>query len=119
MDEQKVRGLMGLSVRAGMAVFGEDGVQKSVRKKEAACVLLDRAISEKSLDRYRSVCTHAGVPMYILPEELLWRATGRPGMAMAVRTGGLANQLIGLLSDGNGEKNDDIGGAGNTWLTSN
>ena len=118
MDEQKIRGLMGLSVRARMAVFGEDGVLKSVRQKEVACVLIDRAISPKSLDRYRSTCMHAGVPMFILPEDCLGQATGRPGMAMAVRTGGLADQLIGLLSNGNREKRDDIGGAGN-WLTSN
>ncbi len=119
MDEQAVRSYMGLSVRARMAVFGEDGVLKSVRKKEAGLVLVDRAASANTLDRYRSTCSYAGVPMILVPEDMILKATGRPGMAMAVLRSGFVNKLIGLLSDENGEKRDDIGGAGNIWQTSN
>ena len=111
MDEQRVRGYMGLSVRAGMAVFGEDGCMKSVRRGKCAALLLDAGASENTLSRYRKTCEHAGVPYFILPEGLLWRATGRPGMAMALKPGGLAEQLIGLLSGQDREKQDKVGGA--------
>ena len=104
MDENRVRGYMGLSVRAGLAVFGEEGCLKSVRNATCALLLVDAAASENTLDRYRSAC-------FILPENLLWQATGRPGMAMAVKPGGLADQLIGLLSSQDGEKKDKVGGA--------
>ena len=111
MDENRVRGYMGLSVRAGMAVFGEEGCLKSVRNQTCALLLVDAAASENTLSRYRSACKNTGIPYFILPEDLLWQATGRPGKAMAVKPGGLADQLIGLLSSQDGEKKDKVGGA--------
>ena len=111
MDENRVRGYMGLSVRAGLAVFGEEGCLKSVRNATCALLLVDAAASENTLDRYRSACQRTGIPCFILSENLLWQATGRPGMAMAVKPGGLADQLIGLLSSQDGEKKDKVGGA--------
>ena len=41
MDEQKVRGLMGLTVRAHQATFGEDGCLKALRKGQCALLLAD------------------------------------------------------------------------------
>ena len=117
MDERRARGYMGLSVRAGKAVFGEEGCLKSVRGRTCACLLVDISASANTLDRYRSACAHAGIPLFLLPEDLIFQATGRPGKAMALRPGGLADQLIGLLSQA--EKEDQIGGASDTWRTSN
>ncbi len=119
MDERKVQGYLSLSMRAGMAVFGEDSCLKSVRSAKCACLLLDQTASSNTIDRYRSACRHAGVPMYILPEDMIFRATGKPGVSMAIMPGGLANQVIGLLSDGDKDKHDIIGGASSTWRTSN
>ena len=111
MDENRARGYMGLSVRAGMAVFGEEGCLKSIRNRTCALLLVDAAASENTLGRYKSTCENAGIPYFILPENLLWQATGRPGMAMAVKPGGLADQLMGLLSSHDGEKHEQFGGA--------
>ncbi|MBQ9696494.1 MAG: ribosomal L7Ae/L30e/S12e/Gadd45 family protein [Oscillospiraceae bacterium] len=118
MDEQKVRSYMGLSVRAGQAVFGEDACLKNVRNKQCVCLLLDGGASPNTVDRYESACTRAGVPLFTLPPGLLGAATGKPGMAMAMKPGGLANQLMGLLtpleaeeSAGESEKQENIGGA--------
>ena len=71
MDENRVRGYMGLSVRAGLAVFGEEGCLKSVRNATCALLLVDAAASENTLDRYRSACQRTGIPCFILPENLL------------------------------------------------
>lgn len=97
MNEQKLRGLMGLTVRARQAVFGEDGCLKSIRGGNCGVLLLDSGASPATQKKYRDACVHAGVTLGILPEGMLLEATSRPGMAMAVIKGGLAQQITGLL----------------------
>ena len=41
MNETKLKGLMGLCVRAGQAVFGEDSCMKAVREGKTALLLTD------------------------------------------------------------------------------
>ncbi len=94
MNTQRLRGLMGLCVRARQAVFGEDGCMKSLRSGECGLLLLDGGISPAAEEKYRSVCRHQGVVLIRLPENLLEEATGRPGRAMAVRKGSFAEQMI-------------------------
>ena len=83
--ETKLRGLMGLCVRARQATFGEDGCLKSIRGGGCAVLLLDSGASKATQDKYRGVCDNAGVQMALLPRGLLQDATGRPG--------GLAEQI--------------------------
>ena len=96
--ENLLMGLMGLCVRARQAVFGEDGCLKTIRNGSCGVLLLDSGASTATQDKYRGVCANANTPMVELPQGLLHEATGKPGMAMAVLTGGLANQIRQLLS---------------------
>lgn len=98
MDENKLRGLMGLCVRARQAVFGEDGCMKAIRAGHCCVVLVDNGASDATKSKYRGVCSAAGVRMEIIPENLLAEATGRPGVAMAVTAGGLGEQLSRIFS---------------------
>lgn len=98
--ENKLRGLMGLCVRARQATFGEDGCLKQVRSGQCGVLLLDGGASQATHDKYRGACEHAGVALWELPEGLLHEATGRPGMAMAVARGGMAQQIANLLAAG-------------------
>ena len=107
----RMRGLMGLCVRAGQAVFGEDGCLKSVRGGQCGALLLDEGASAATREKYRGACQRADVAVIELPEGLLWEATGRPGVAMAVQKGGLADQLIGLMHIGTNESANHGGGA--------
>lgn len=97
VDMSKLRGWMGLCVRAHQAVFGEDGCLRCVRGGECGVLLLDAGASSATRARYTSVCERNGVPLGVLPEGLLHSATGKPGVAMAIRTGGLAEQIVRLL----------------------
>lgn len=94
----KLRGLMGLCVRARQATFGEDGCLKQIRTAQCGVLLLDSGASAATQDKYRGACEHAGVRLIRLPEGLLHEATGKPGVAMAVARGGLANQITNLLT---------------------
>ncbi len=95
---QKLRGLMGLCVRARQATFGEDGCLKKIRGGECDLLLLDSGASKATQDKYCGACQHAGVLLALLPQGLLQEATGRPGMAMAVAKGGLASQIRQVIS---------------------
>lgn len=97
MDENKLRGLMGLCVRARQAVFGEDGCMKTIRAGNCGVLLLDSGASRATREKYHSVCRNAGVVLIETPEGLLHEATGRPGVAMAVNKGGLAEQIKRVL----------------------
>ncbi|MCQ2458097.1 MAG: hypothetical protein MJ142_05105 [Clostridia bacterium] len=93
MDKQKISGLMGLCVRARQAIFGEDGCMKSLRSGQCGLLLMDEAISDRVREKYLGICERCGVPYAILPEGMIFDATGRPGMAIAVLKGPLAERL--------------------------
>ena len=96
-QENKLRGLMGLCLRARQAVFGEDGCMKTIRGGNCGVLLLDSGASQATKEKYRGACNHAGVPLELLPEGLLHDATGKPGMAMAILKGGFANQVQQMM----------------------
>ena len=97
MDERKMKGLMGLCVRAGQAVFGEDGCRRALTEGKCGLLLADGEISERSRKGYEALCLRAGVRMVVLPAGLLETATGKPGVAMAVRPGTFSEQMINCL----------------------
>ena len=108
---QRMRGLMGLCVRARQAVFGEDGCLKSIRAGQCGVLLMDAGASRATKEKYRAACTRTGTPLIELPADLIDEATGRSGVAMAVNQGGLADQLIGLMKSMTNESANHGGGA--------
>ena len=100
-QENKLRGLMGLCLRARQAVFGEDGCMKTIRGGNCGVLLLDSGASKATRDKYRGVCENASTPLLELPEGLLHEATGKPGVAMAILKGGFANQALQLMKPTN------------------
>ena len=96
-QENKLRGLMGLCVRARQAVFGEDGCMKTIRGGNCGVLLLDSGASKATQEKYRGVCENAKTPLELLPEGLLHEATGKPGVAMAILKGGFANQVQQMM----------------------
>ena len=101
IQENKLRGLMGLCVRARQAVFGEDGCMKTIRGGNCGVLLLDSGASHATRDKYRGVCANANTPMVELPEGLLHEATGKPGVAMEILKGGFANQVQQMMKPTN------------------
>ena len=84
---------------------------KHIRGGQCGALLLDGGASAATREKYRGACQRAGTPLIELPEGLLLEATGRPGVAMAVLKGGLAEQLIGLIDIGTNESANHGGGA--------
>ena len=88
---------MGLCVRAGQAVFGEENCRQAIRNGQAALLLMDGDISENTGARFTAQAEQAGIAAARLRPGLLSESIGRPGMVMAVRPGGLADQMISCL----------------------
>ena len=63
IQENKLRGLMGLCVRARQAVFGEDGWMKTLRGGNCGVLLLDSGASKATQDKYRRARANAKTPM--------------------------------------------------------
>ena len=97
MNECRMKGLMGLCVRAGQAVCGEDSCRKLIASGKCGILLADGGISERSRKRYEDICGLTGTRIALLPAGLLEEATGNPGAAMAVKQGSFSEQMISCL----------------------
>ena len=97
MNESRLKGLLGICVRSGQAVFGEDGCRRAVSRNECGLLLVDGEASENTRTRYEKLCRVHEIPMALLPAGMLENATGKTCMAMAVRKGPLLDQVTGCL----------------------
>ena len=97
MDEKRLKGLLGLCIKSGNAVFGEDGCRRAISRDECGILLLDGSASDNTRKRYASQCRGKEVPLFILPEGLMHATTGRECMAMGIRKGSLLEQVTGCL----------------------
>lgn len=97
MNEQKLKGMLGLAVRAGQASFGEDTCRRLLSAGKGAVLLLDEEASGNTRKRYRELCERTGTPMAILPAGMIGNATGKDHMAMALKEGAFAEQVKGCL----------------------
>ena len=95
----RLKGLLGLAVRAEQAGFGTEGCLNSIRRAQCAMVLLDGGASSGTKDKIHSACELHGIRCCELPEGMLGQATGKPGVVMTVKEGGLAQQIRNRLPD--------------------
>ena len=94
MDKTRLKGLIGLSRRAGQLSLGTDTVLKQLKSRACGVVLVDAAAAPNTLKRVRLAAEAAGTPVRELPESLLDAATGQSGrMVACVRRGTLSDQL--------------------------
>ena len=97
MNEQKLKGILGLSLRAGQAVLGEDVCSRLICSGRCAALFLDGEASGNTRRRYREMCERNSAEFVILPPGFIGAATGRDNMAIALREGAFAEQLKGCL----------------------
>ena len=93
----KLEGLLGICVRAGQAVFGEDNCMKTLRAGQCVALLMDEGISENVRKKYEGICERSDTVCRTVPEGLIEQATGKTGMAVGIRKGSLGTQILDLL----------------------
>ena len=94
MTDNKAHGLLGLCVRAGQAVFGEDGCLGAIRTGKCGLLILDGGASDNAKKRYTDACRYYRVPLALTQAGLVESATGKKGrIAAAIAKAGFADKL--------------------------
>ena len=98
--ENQVINFLGLCMRAGRIISGQEACVDLARKEEAALVLIDAAASENTRKRITDACHSHNVPLYEISEGELGRAIGKNGrMMVALKMDGMAQKLLTLLQN--------------------
>ena len=95
----RLRGVLGLSQRAGRLVTGMDTTLSAVRTGKAALVLLDESAAENTVKKVTDACIYYHAPLLKLPQGLLSAACGRDGRMLGALTDqGFAEKVKGLMA---------------------
>lgn len=96
----RLRGLLGLSQRAGRLVTGMDTTLSAIRSGKSCLVLVDESAAENTMKKLTDACIYYHAPLMKLPQGLLEDATGRSGRMMGALTDtGFADKAKGLIAD--------------------
>lgn len=74
--EEKLRGAIGLSMKAGKCQSGDFQVERALKRGGIVLVLLDAACSEATRERYTALCGKRGIPLLTVREAGDW--IGKP-----------------------------------------
>lgn len=98
--KERLRGLLGLSQRAGRLLTGMDNTLNAIRTGKACLVLADESAAENTMKKLTDACIYYHAPLMKLPQGLLEAATGREGRMMGALTDkGFADKVKGLMAD--------------------
>ena len=99
IDEQKIRGLIGLCMRAGKIKTGTDIVEQTVKRGGAHLALVDAGMAPRGRKAIADACAYVNCPIAVVPEDMLGDAIGKPGrMAACITDAGFAEKLKTYLS---------------------
>lgn len=95
----KVLQLLGLAMRAGKVVSGEEMVIEQIRTGKAKLVFISTDIAKNSEKRIKDKCASYGIPLYEYKTRYdLGRAIGKgERVAIAVIDSGFARSFVKLL----------------------
>ena len=94
---EKLKGYLGLAVRAGQAALGSSLALRDIRDGRAAVVLIDEGASENTRKKLGDACAFRRVPCLTVPSGWIGESCGKSDrMAVSVRRGGLADSIIRL-----------------------
>ena len=94
MNDQKVKGMIGLAVRARQAAAGSDTCRILIRSGECGVLLIDSGTADNTRKKAEEMCERTGTPRRILPEGLIEAATGKSNMILGLRKGSFAEQIL-------------------------
>lgn len=97
-NETNALNLLGLAMRAGQVVSGDDLCEKEIRAGKIALALIDEAVSNNTREKYTVLCSAKAIPLRQIHAEALGSAIGKANrMIVAVRKGPLASKINTLL----------------------
>lgn len=102
MIENKVYGLLGLSMRAGKLVFGTESCIDMINKKKIKIIILAEDSSNRTIENFKRICSVNNIPVYIFGnKELLSKSIGKSNKTViGVKDKNLADAIKKILDGG-------------------
>jgi ribosomal protein L7Ae-like RNA K-turn-binding protein len=98
-DNQKFLGLLGLAMRAGKVVSGEEGVLAAIKSQKAALVIIAENASDGTKKKFTDKSTYRDIPCRIAFEkEVLGHAIGKKTRAViGIVDPGFATKMLEMI----------------------
>ena len=77
MNDQKLKGLIGLAVRARQAVLGMDACRILINSGKCGVLLIDEGAGLSTRKKAEALCIKSGTPMKTLTAGFIEEATGK------------------------------------------
>ena len=94
MNAQRIRGMLGLALRARQAASGMDACRIMARSGKCGVLLLDGSAGPNTRKKAEDLCRRTGTPMRVIPAGLIGEATGKECMVAGLLKGGFADQVL-------------------------
>ena len=101
MISNSIYKMLGLSVKAGGAVFGEGAAKDSLKANNSALIIVSGDASANTKKKFRQSSNFYSVPYFEFGDRYsLGKACGREfAVVISITNEGLGNRLIELLSE--------------------
>ena len=99
MNGQKIKGMIGLALRARQAALGMDACRIMIRTGKCGVLLVDQAAGVNTRQKTEELCGRTGTPMRMMPEGLIEEATGRNNMVIGLQKGHFSEQILQCVQD--------------------
>jgi len=108
----KVYSFMGLAMKAGKLVSGEEGCEKTIRSEKAFLVITADDASENTIKKFQNACEYRKVPFFRFgSKEAIGRLLGKEiRSVIAITDSGFAQKLTELIMKDHSNKNKHGGG---------
>jgi ribosomal protein L7Ae-like RNA K-turn-binding protein len=99
----KVYSFLGLAMKAGALVSGEDACERTIKSKKALLVIVARDASKNTKKKFSDICTYRGVQIrYFGNRDLIGRYIGKESRSVvAVIVSGFASKLMEMIDKDN------------------
>lgn len=102
LENNKVYGLLGLSMKAGKISFGTEATIDMINKRKIKLIILSNDASDRTINNFKQKCEENNIPIYIFGDrEQLSKAIGKTNKTvLGVKDKNLANAIKKILDGG-------------------
>ena len=108
MNEQKLAGMLGLTVRAGQVSAGIDACRILIRSGNCGVLLIDGETRDNTRKKAEDLCRQTGTPVAVLPPGAVERATGKDNRVLAIRKSSFADQILKIADNLQIHQTDEV-----------
>lgn len=93
--KQKQLNMLGLALRAGQLIHGDESVEKAIKRNKVHCLIMASDVSEATQARYQRMSQEYNVPMFRNMTRIeISHAIGKTRSICAISNKGMANKFI-------------------------